>query len=93
MHIERNVCEALLETLLIITSKKKDNAKSRDDLKKIGLRPELHVADKGSREYLSSVAHTLSSKERMIYIFCDTLARVKVPKGYSSNIRRLVSME
>ena len=41
MHIEKNVCESLIGTLLNIPRKIKDGIKVRLDLKKLGIRPKL----------------------------------------------------
>lgn len=46
---------------------------------------------KRNHTYLPPVAHTLSRKEKIIS--CKFLHGVKVPEGYSSNIRSLVSMK
>ncbi|XP_021763790.1 uncharacterized protein LOC110728454 [Chenopodium quinoa] len=92
MHIEKNVCDSLIGTLLNIRGKTKDGTKARDDLQTMGIRSELHavVNDKG-RAYLPPAAYTLSRKEKIE--FCESLAGVKVPEGYSSNIRNFVNME
>lgn len=41
MHIEKNVCDNIIGTLLN-GDKSKDNVKSRLDFVEIGIRPELH---------------------------------------------------
>ena len=46
---------------------------------------------KGKRTYLPPAAYTLSRKEKQI--LCKFLSEVKVPEGYSSDIRRLVPMK
>ncbi|XP_021758669.1 uncharacterized protein LOC110723633 [Chenopodium quinoa] len=92
MHIEENVCDSLIGTLLNIPGKTKDGKKSRDDLKHMGIRDELHaVTNEKGRAYLPPAAYTLSRKEKIE--FCESLAGVKVPEGYSSDIRSLVNME
>jgi hypothetical protein len=42
MHVEKNVCEALIATLLDIPSKTKDTLKARMDLEEMKLRKNLH---------------------------------------------------
>ncbi|XP_056697520.1 uncharacterized protein [Spinacia oleracea] len=92
MHIEKNVCDSLIGTLLNIPGKTKDGPKSRADLETLGIRQELHVVEKESgRKYLPPAAYTLSRKEKIE--LCESLAGVKVPQGYSSNIRSLVNMD
>ena len=42
MHIEKNICEALLGTLLEIAGKAKDTKKARLDLQDMGIRKDQH---------------------------------------------------
>jgi hypothetical protein len=42
MHIEKNVCDCIIETILDIKGKTKDNNNSRLDLKEMNLKPHLH---------------------------------------------------
>ena len=91
--MENNVCDSVIGTLLNVPGKTKDGVKARADLKELGIREELHVVEVNNkkRKYLPPTAYTLSRKEKIE--FCESLAGVKVPEGYSSNIRNLVSME
>ena len=91
MHIEKNVCESIIGTLLNIPGKTKDGVKSRLDLLEIGLRPDLAPRFGLKRTYLPPACYTLSRKEKKIVL--QTLADLKVPEGYCSNFRNLVSME
>ncbi|XP_057446719.1 uncharacterized protein LOC130738643 isoform X1 [Lotus japonicus] len=91
MHIEKNVCESVIGTLLNMPGKTKDNIKARKDLVSMGMRTELGPVKKGNRTYLPPAAYTLSRKEKII--LCEFLEGVKVPEGFSSNIKNLVSMK
>ncbi|KAI5420039.1 hypothetical protein KIW84_044003 [Lathyrus oleraceus] len=91
MHIEKNVFESVIGTLLNIQGKSKDGLKARKDLIAMGIRTELGPLKKGKRTYLPPAAYTLSRKEKKT--LCKFLSEVKVPEGYSSDIRRLVSMK
>ena len=91
MHIEKNVCDSVIGTLLNVKGKTKDGVKARQDLAEMGIRSELHAQSIGRRTYLPPACHTLSRKEKQI--FCECLRSVKVPQGYSSNISSLVSMQ
>ncbi|XP_034690539.1 uncharacterized protein LOC117918124 [Vitis riparia] len=91
MHIEKNVCESIIGTLLNIPGKTKDGVKSRLDLLEMGLRPDLAPRFGLKRTYLPPACYTLSRKEKKIVL--QTLADLKVPEGYCSNFRNLVSME
>ncbi|XP_062100153.1 uncharacterized protein LOC133806034 [Humulus lupulus] len=91
MHIEKNVCESICNTLLDVAGKSKDGLKTRLDLQHMGIRSALHPQEKGTRTYLPAALHTLSKLEKEL--FCKRLFSLKVPDGYSSNIRNCVSME
>ena len=92
MHVEKNVCDSVLGTLLNMKDKTKDGIKSRMDMVHLGIRPELAPVkkDKG-QTYLPPACYTLSKKE--IIEFLDFLYSLKVPSGHCANIRSLVSME
>ena len=49
MHIEKNICESILGTLLNIIGKTKDNANSRLDLQQMNLKPHLHPIEDGGK--------------------------------------------
>ncbi|XP_074336175.1 uncharacterized protein LOC141673340 [Apium graveolens] len=91
MHIEKKVCESIIGTLLNIPGKMKDGMKARLDLQKLGVRAELAPQQSGKRAYLPPACYTLSRKEKIS--FCECLSSVKVPSGYSSNPKNLVSMK
>jgi hypothetical protein len=91
MHIEKNVCDNIINTLLNVPGRTKDNKAARDDMVEMGIRPELAATVKGNRTFLPPAAHTLSKKEKKE--FCECLHGIKVPEGYSSNIRSLVSLQ
>ncbi|XP_042415329.1 uncharacterized protein LOC122004519 [Zingiber officinale] len=89
MHIEKNICDALVDTLFNIDEKSKDTFKARLDLQDMGIRSELHlkkVGDKFSKPYAS---YTLTLEERRE--FCQFLKSVKFPDGYAANISRNVN--
>jgi hypothetical protein len=43
MHIEKNICDNILGTLLNVQGKTKDTTNARLDLHDMGIRPELHL--------------------------------------------------
>jgi len=91
MHVEKNVCDIIIGTLLNIKGKTKDGINARKDLVEMGVRLELQPQPHGKRTYLPPACHTLSKSEKIG--FCNCLRGVKVPQGYSSNIKSLVLME
>ena len=48
MHIEKNICDNLLGTLLKLEGKPKDKPNSRIDLVAMGIRPRLHPYQDGA---------------------------------------------
>jgi len=90
MHVEKNVCDNLIDTLLNIKDKTKDGLKCRQDLVEMDIREQLHPIAQGSRTYLPPACHTMSKNEKRS--FCHCLRMLKVPQGYSSNIKSLVSV-
>ncbi|KAA0053312.1 transposase [Cucumis melo var. makuwa] len=91
MHIEKNVCMNLLGTLLDIPGKTKDGLQSRRDLEQLGIRPELVPKVVGNRTYIPPACYTLSKSEKRTV--CQSLSKMNVPEGYSSNIKTLVSID
>jgi hypothetical protein len=84
MHVEKNVCESIIGTLLNIKGKSKDGLNSRKDLEEMGIRKELHPKKMESKMYLPPAPHTLTDSEKATFYY--RLRNLKVPDGYSSNI-------
>ncbi|CAH9103451.1 unnamed protein product [Cuscuta europaea] len=85
MHIEKNVCENILGTLLNIEGKSKDNLNARLDLEEMNIRKSLHLKRciDGTMK-IPPAPYTLSSKQKKDFI--KFLTSVKFPDGYASNI-------
>jgi hypothetical protein len=88
MHVEKNVCESLLGTLLNTDKKTRNHGHAWADLKKMGIRPELWLDDSVKGTKLPTLCITLLKHEKE---FCGFLKNVKVPSGYSTNVTRLIS--
>lgn len=88
MHIEKNVCDNVLFTLLNETGRSKDNLKARKDLKEMGIRKDLWPDDNG--RFRPSL-FTMSNAKKDVFL--RTLKNVTVPDGYSSNISRCVDLK
>jgi hypothetical protein len=88
MHIEKNVVDNIIGTLLDIKGKTKDNHEARQDLIKLGLRPELHhfIAD-SNKTYFPTVDFTMTKTEK--YGFLKVISDVRVLDGYASNVSNL----
>ena len=90
MHIEKNICDSIVGTLLSIDGKSNDNLNSRLDLQTMGIRDQLHPIERGNRVILSVACYSLTSNEKKE--FCKFLKEVKVPDGYTSNISRCIQV-
>jgi hypothetical protein len=88
MHVEKNVCESLLGTLLNKDGKTRDHGHERADLKKMGIELELWLDDSVKGMELPTSCSILLKHEKE---FCGFLKKVKVPTGYSTNVTRLIS--
>jgi hypothetical protein len=64
MHIEKNVCEGLLGTLLNTDEKTKDHGHAQADLKKMRIMPELWLNDLMKGTKLPTSCITLSKHEK-----------------------------
>jgi len=88
MHIEKNICDNLLSTLLQDALKSKDNLRTHQDLIALKIRDDLQARDIGNNKFeLSSYRITMSKDE--MQRFCEVLKSVKSVKssdGYSANI-------
>ena len=91
MHIEKNVYDSILGTLLNIPGKTKDTVKVRLDIVEMLIHKQLAPEKKGQNTCLPLACHTLSRKEKIE--LCQYLAGIKMPSGYLSNIQGLVSIK
>ena len=75
-----------------VYSKAKDTLEARQDLQCMKQRVTLHLEkrDKGCH-YLGLACYTLSKEEKQSMFDC--LNSIKVPSGYSSNIKRLLNLK
>ncbi|XP_042386824.1 uncharacterized protein LOC121978560 [Zingiber officinale] len=90
-HIEKNVFESLINTLMNIKGKPKDNVAARLDMVQMGIRPQLAPKIGEKRTYLPLAACSFTKNERLQV--CRSLMDIKVPEGFSSNMKNLVCMD
>ena len=62
MHIEKNICDNSLGTILEVSGKTKDTLSTRLDLQKKKIRKELHLIQNGDKYELPAAPYTLSNK-------------------------------
>ena len=92
MHITKNITESLLGTLMQSKGKGKDSLQCRMDLEAIGVRAELHplILPNGQKKLpVASWLLQTKEKESLLWFFHE----LKVPIGYSSNIRSIANMK
>jgi hypothetical protein len=69
----------------------KDGLNARKALQVLGIRKELHPQERpNGRDYLPPASYTLTNEEKRA--ICKCLRRIRVPTGFSTNIKNLVSM-
>ncbi|GJS26577.1 zinc finger, PHD-type containing protein [Tanacetum coccineum] len=89
MHIEKNVLEAILNTLLM-NDKSKDTAKARQDLKRLGIRSGLWLGQtKNGKCSKPQAAYSFTPENRKK--FCQFIKGVKLPDGFGSNFKHKVT--
>ncbi|XP_040382650.1 uncharacterized protein LOC102715326 [Oryza brachyantha] len=91
MHIEKNICDNILGTLLDIDGKSKDTVSARLDLQDQGIRTELHLKDNGNSYIKPAACYTMNKEQKKS--FCQFLSGVKFPDGYASNLTRCVDLD
>jgi len=62
MHVEKNICDSIIGTLLNITGKTKDGVKIRKDVVEIGIRKQLVPEQKGQNTFFHQ--HAIVCLER-----------------------------
>ncbi|KAF5467964.1 hypothetical protein F2P56_012164 [Juglans regia] len=90
MHIEKNICDNVLGTLMDIPGKTKDGINARRDLAELRIRKDLHLREVGDRVIIPHAYFMLHGDERKK--FCSWLNSVKFPDGFASNISRCVNV-
>jgi hypothetical protein len=86
MHIEKNIWESLMVTILNIPGKTMDTIKARLDLKDLGIKKELQSRETGDSWQMPHARYTLSKEQKKA--FCDFLQEIKFLDGFASNISR-----
>ncbi|CAL8099280.1 unnamed protein product [Prunus armeniaca] len=91
MHIEKNVCDNIIGTLLEIPGKNKDGIAARLDLLNMRVKTDLQPEYRERRTRLPPGPWNLSRADKREV--CNSFYGMKVPEGYSSNIKNLVSLQ
>src|SRR3954464_2820959 len=91
MHVTKNVCVNLLG-FLGVYGKTKDTPEARQDQQRLKAPEEpMHPEnEKGKRCHLTPASYALTKAEKEIFFEC--LLSIKVPSGFSSNIKGIIYM-
>lgn len=91
MHIEKNVFECVIGTMMSIDGKTKDSLNARIDLSEMGITERYHpkVREDGKLDFLLG-DYTLSDDDNKV--LCKWLSELQVPDGYSGNLSRCVAV-
>ncbi|XP_066316723.1 uncharacterized protein [Miscanthus floridulus] len=79
MHIEKNICESILGTLLDIEGKSKDNEEARLDMQHLGIRMDQHPEHENGKFTLPPALYKLEKDDKKL--LCKFLHEVKLPDG------------
>lgn len=79
MHIEKNVFDNVIGTLLNIQGNSKYGLKVREDMVNMGMRTELGPVKKGRRTYLPPAVYTISRKDKKYCV--SFLVKLKLQKA------------
>jgi hypothetical protein len=90
MHIEKNICESIIGTLLHIDGKSKDSEKARLDMQNLGIRQDQHPVVENGKYTLPPSLYSLGRDQKKM--LCTFLQGVRMPDGYASNIKRCVDV-
>lgn len=91
MHVGKGVFDNCNGTLLDISGETKDGLSAPRDLQNINIKHELHPQERpNGKYYLPPASWNLTVEEKIA--FCKCLRGIKVPAGFCSNIKKLISM-
>nr|XP_016434510.1 PREDICTED: uncharacterized protein LOC107760903 [Nicotiana tabacum] len=88
MHIEKNIFDNILYSLLMDKDKSKDHVKARKDLKNMGIRLDLWPDE---NENCRLAAFAIPKAKRVAFL--KILKNISVPDGYSINISHCIDLD
>ena len=84
MHVEKNICESILDTLLDVEGKSKDNEEARLDMQHLGIRMDQHLVCEKGKFTLPPALYKLGKDDNKL--LCKFLHEFKLSDRYASNI-------
>ena len=92
MHIEKNIVDKILGTLLNIGGRTKDHLNARLDLQEMGIRKILHPVKSADNNHFEIRAACFDMTRKEKEDFCSVLMNARLPYGCASNISRCVQL-
>ncbi|GJZ09340.1 putative transposase-associated domain-containing protein [Tanacetum coccineum] len=84
MHVEKNVAESIVGTLLHVLGKTKDGLNARLDLAELGVKPELFAMQDEDKTTLPPAGYTLTNAEKDIFCLVPRLFLTFFQKRFPS---------
>ena len=92
MHSEKNIAEALWDTIMDILDKTKDNVKARVDQATLCDRPKLNIPPpKDGKKWKKPAAEFVLKKHQRKEVL-EWFQTLMFPDGYATNLRRGVNL-
>ncbi|XP_074301486.1 uncharacterized protein LOC141632881 [Silene latifolia] len=87
MHIEKNVCDNILGTLLDM-DKSRDDVNARKGLQELGIKEHLWLQYRPNREpYMPRASYTMSNEEKERFL--KVLQNIRAPDGYLEGVETI----
>ena len=95
MHVEKNVCDQIIHTIMDVKGKTKDDVNARRDLAEHCKHRKLHVDDAEvvGRERVAMPSAPFALNKEQKKALCDWIKNLKFPDGYASDLGRCVDVE
>ncbi|XP_015162550.1 uncharacterized protein [Solanum tuberosum] len=91
MHIEKNICDNIMGTIMSVKGKTKDTIKTRLNLQEINIRSDMHPIQNREKIEFPTPCYILSPEDK--HKLCLFLKNPRVPDGFSSNISQCVNLK
>jgi hypothetical protein len=91
MHIQKNVFDNIVNTILDVDKKSKDNVNARLDLKRLKIRTELHIDETQDKPNLPEAKYYMTPLQKRR--FCRVIKNTIFPDGHASNLFHKVRLE
>ncbi|CAM8966138.1 unnamed protein product [Rhodiola kirilowii] len=94
MHIEKNVFDNIIGTILGLQGKTKDDIKAREGLEQQGIRKELwwkKIGSSSRKDKVSQAPYTVLPEQRA-EIF-ESIKDAKYPYGYAGSLKNKINVE